>query len=254
MGHLVFLLEAETAVRQRIQFWLEQAGYSVQSFSTIRIVPEAEMTQPRLILCALKMPDGSGLELYRRLRKNPRLSATPLIFLFNPAVPDQYSMAFESGANGLLPNSVTSHDLIAYIRAVLNRQGAASAQPHDLLIDVAAMRISVRGEEVQVTSLEFRLIEYLSKHRGQVFTRDQLLDAVWGDTQFVTPRTVDACIRRIRKKIEPDPDVPTLLKTVRGTGYRVDAIGTWQLPANEDCECKTCKAAVTSNHRARRRA
>jgi DNA-binding response OmpR family regulator len=108
--------------------------------------------------------------------------------------------------------------------------------------------------EVPVTSLEFRLIEYLSKHRGQVFTRDQLLDAVWGDVQFVTPRSVDACIRRIRKKIEPNPDVPTFLKTVRGTGYRVDAVAVWQLPAKEVCDCKTCKAAITSHNSAQHRA
>lgn len=127
-------------------------------------------------------------------------------------------------------------------------------QPQDLVIDVPAMRLSVRGEEIEVTSLEFRLIEYLSKHRGQVFTRDQLLDAVWGDIQFVTPRSVDACIRRIRKKIEPTPNVPSFLKTVRGTGYRLDAVAVWQLRAKEVCDCKTCRGTITSLTSSRRRA
>jgi DNA-binding response OmpR family regulator len=110
----------------------------------------------------------------------------------------------------------------------------------DLVIDSLAMKLSVRGSEVVTTNLEFRLIEYLARHRGQVFTRDLLLDAVWGDMQFVTPRSVDACIRRIREKIEPDKARPTYLKTIRGVGYRLDAIAAWELAPNEGCRCLAC--------------
>jgi DNA-binding winged helix-turn-helix (wHTH) protein len=102
------------------------------------------------------------------------------------------------------------------------------------------MKLSVRGSDVPTTSLEFRLIEYLARHRGQVFTRDLLLDAVWGETQFVTPRSVDACIRRIREKIEPDRNTPTYLKTVRGVGYRLDAQTSWHFTSSEGCDCPAC--------------
>jgi two-component system phosphate regulon response regulator PhoB len=105
-------------------------------------------------------------------------------------------------------------------------------QPHhaedtDILIDRGAMKLCVRGAEVTTTSLEFRLVDYLALHPGRVFTRDVLLDAVWGEMQFVTPRSVDACIRRVRRKIEPDKARPTFLKTVRGVGYRFDAVAGW---------------------------
>ena len=113
-------------------------------------------------------------------------------------------------------------------------------QPADLVIDSLAMKLLVRGSEVPTTSLEFRLIEYLARHRGQVFTRDLLLDAVWGDMQFVTPRSVDACIRRIREKIEPDRASPTYLKTIRGVGYRLDAVAAWRFTPNDGCNCVAC--------------
>jgi DNA-binding response OmpR family regulator len=130
------------------------------------------------------------------------------------------------------------------VQAVLRRfapaNGRSRIEPADLVIDSLAMKVSVRGTEVPTTSLEFRLIEYLARHRGQVFTRDLLLDAVWGDMQFVTPRSVDACIRRIREKIEPDRTTPTYLKTIRGVGYRLDAVATWQLTPNDGCNCLAC--------------
>ena len=117
----------------------------------------------------------------------------------------------------------------------------------DLIIDSWAMKVCVRGSEVPTTSLEFRLIEYLARHRGQVFTRDLLLDAVWGDMQFVTPRSVDACIRRIREKIEPDRSKPTYVKTIRGVGYRLDAIAAWQSPSYDSCDCIPCTTTATAS-------
>jgi DNA-binding response OmpR family regulator len=153
-------------------------------------------------------------------------------------------------------------ELVARVQAVLRRFTApvvrAGTESADLIIDSLAMKLSVRGSEVPTTSLEFRLIEYLARHRGQVFTRDLLLDAVWGDMQFVTPRSVDACIRRIREKIEPNRASPTYLKTIRGVGYRLDAIAAWQLPVNDGCTCIACTTplgpskAVSSNERRRR--
>jgi DNA-binding response OmpR family regulator len=130
----------------------------------------------------------------------------------------------------------------ALLRRVTPVQHAPLDDVADLVIDSAAMKVLVRGKEVETTILEFRLIEYLARHRKQVFTRDLLLDAVWGDTQFVTPRSVDACIRRVREKIEPDRTHPTFLKTVRGIGYRLDAVASWQSASNNGCDCIACRA------------
>jgi len=115
-----------------------------------------------------------------------------------------------------------------------------------MVIDTWSMKLLVHGIEVPTTTLEFRLIEYLARHRGQVFTRDFLLDAVWGEMQFITPRSVDACIRRIREKIEPDRSKPALLKTVRGVGYRWDARTAWKSAETLNCDCHACRTQTTA--------
>jgi two-component system phosphate regulon response regulator PhoB len=92
----------------------------------------------------------------------------------------------------------------------------------DLNIDAGAMILKVRGEVIPTTATEFRLLEYLARNAGTVFSRDDLLDAVWRDTAFVTPRSVDVYVRRLREKIERDPENPAYLRTVRGAGYRFE--------------------------------
>lgn len=242
MKQLIFVVEDETEVRVLARQCLEEAGYAVRMFSTIHVVQEAENEHPCLMLVTMVMPDGNGLDLCHRVRENPALAKTPLVFLIPEEVEEHRALALESGADDCLVKPFSPRELVARVQAVLRRFGPARspAEAADLVIDSLAMKLSVRGNEVPTTSLEFRLIEYLARHRGQVFTRDLLLDAVWGDLQFVTPRSVDACIRRIREKIEPDRSSPTYLKTIRGVGYRLDAIAAWQLTPNERCDCLAC--------------
>ena len=106
------------------------------------------------------------------------------------------------------PADISNHELV---------------QAGDLEIDAASMTVRVQGRTVLTTVREFRLLEYLARHRGRVFTRDQLLDAVWRDGSFVTPRSIDVFVRRLREKIESDPRHPRYLKTLRGVGYRFEA-------------------------------
>src|SRR5262249_57500867 len=113
------------------------------------------------------------------------------------------------------------------VRTVLRGLGHTAAGAEvlrlgDLEIDVSSMTVQVSGRNVLTTVREFRLLEYLATHRGRVLTRDQLLDAVWKETPFVTPRSIDVYIRRLREKIEPDPRHPQYLKTLRGTAYRLE--------------------------------
>jgi DNA-binding response OmpR family regulator len=113
------------------------------------------------------------------------------------------------------------------VRAVLRRT-VPSEQPDvlnlgEIEIDASSMILKVGGQIVPTTAREFRLLHYLALHRARVFTRDQLLDAVWSAGCFVTPRSVDVYMRRLREKIEPDPENPSYLKTVRGIGYRFDS-------------------------------
>jgi len=210
----------------------------------VDVVEEAELTRPALLLIALLMPDGNGIHLCRRIRETSALSRIPVVFMLDEDSEEHRILALDSGGDDCVVKPFSPRELVARVQAVLRRQASAlrgvSGERADLVIDSSAMKLSVRGTEIPTTSLEFRLIEYLARHRGQVFTRDLLLDAVWGDMQFVTPRSVDACIRRIREKIEPDRTTPTYLKTVRGVGYRLDAVAAWQFTSSDGCDCIAC--------------
>src|SRR5579863_9748406 len=243
MKQLIFVVEDETEVCELARQCLEDAGYAVRTFSTVNVLLEAEDYRPCLMLITMVMPDGNGLDLCRRIRENRALSRTPLVFLIPEAAEEHRALALESGSDDCIVKPFSPRELVARVQAVLRRYvspAASRTEAADLVIDSLAMKVSVRGSEVATTSLEFRLIEYLARHRGQVFTRDLLLDAVWGDMQFVTPRSVDACIRRIREKIEPDRTSPTYLKTIRGVGYRLDAVPVWRSTPNESCDCAVC--------------
>src|SRR5579863_892009 len=248
MKQLIFVVEDENEVCELAQQCLEDAGYVVRTFSTANVIREVEEKRPSLLLLTMMMPDGNGLDLCRCIRENHTLARTPIVFLIPEAAEEHRAFALESGGDDCIVKPFSPRELVARVQAVLRRFAPATVrsrtQSADLVIDSLAMKLSVRGSEVPTTSLEFRLIEYLARHRGQVFTRDLLLDAVWGDMQFVTPRSVDACIRRIRGKIEPDRASPTYLKTIRGVGYRLDAMTTWHITPSEGCDCIACTSAV----------
>jgi DNA-binding response OmpR family regulator len=260
MKQLIFVVEDEGEVRERARKCLEGAGYVVRTFSTANVIQEAEDDRPSLMLITMVMPDGNGLDLCRRIRENHILARTPLVFLIPEAAEEHRALALESGGDDCIVKPFSPRELVARVQAVLRRftppASRSRMESADLVIDSLAMKLSVRGSEVQTTSLEFRLIEYLARHRGQVFTRDLLLDAVWGDMQFVTPRSVDACIRRIREKIEPDRASPSYLKTIRGVGYRLDAVAAWRFTSTDGCNCIACTTPLGSSrlaHAAERR-
>src|SRR5208337_968568 len=244
MSQLIFLVERDLETTYVARQSLEQAGYQVRSFQTVDILAEAQHDLPVLLLVALMMPDGNGVQLCRAFRANPLLSHTPVVFLLEEDSEEHRILALDSGGDDCIVKPFSPRELVARVQAVLRRLAprwhGVRKEPPELAIDSSAMKLSVRGSDVSTTSLEFRLIEYLARHCGQVFTRDLLLDAVWGETQFVTPRSVDACIRRIREKIEPDRAAPTYLKTVRGVGYRLDAEASWHFTSSEGCDCPAC--------------
>jgi DNA-binding response OmpR family regulator len=242
VGKLIFVVDSQIEVCRLARESLEAAGYIVHIVSPGDVVSEARIKQPSLVLISLT--ESAGLELCRRLHEDALLRRTALVFLLQSGVEEQCIVALECGADDCIEQPFSPRELVARIQAVLRRSAQAGLGTHtdtaDVVIDSWAMKLFVHGNEVTITTLEFRLIEYLARHRGQVFTRDVLLDAVWGDMQFITPRSVDACIRRIRKKIEPDRKKPTLLKTIRGVGYRLDANTVWQSTADKACDCPAC--------------
>ena len=233
LNQTIVVLEDDAEIRRLIQYRLESAGYSVRMYpSPANLLAEAERQRPALFLLDIMVPGGSGLDVCRQLRRSNTLGSVPVIFLTARASEDDRVLGLELGADDYIVKPFAVRELLARVRAVLRRTEAPGEATsgvltvEDLQIDSGSMQVKVRGELITTTTTEFRLLEYLARHPGRVFSRDQLLDAVWGDSRFVTPRSVDVYVRRLREKIEAEPEMPRFLKTLRGAGYRFD------VPAN----------------------
>lgn len=227
LNQTVFVLEDDTDISRLIQHHLETTGFAVRPFTTpVNLVSDAERQPPALFLLDIMVPGGDGLDVCRRLRAHPALSTTPIIFLTARAGENDRVLGLELGADDYITKPFSTRELLARVKAVLRRFERPSSPSvitfDDVVIDANAMQLKVRGALTTTTATEFRLLDYLARHPGRVFSRDHLLDAVWGDARFVTPRSVDVYVRRIREKIEIDAEDPRYLKTVRGAGYRFE--------------------------------
>ncbi len=227
MSASVFVLEDDTDIARLVEHHLQAAGYVPRLFATpAQLIPEAERQSPALFLLDIMVPGGDGLDVCRKLRANAQLSTVPIIFMTAKASENDRVLGLELGADDYVTKPFAPRELVARVKAVLRRferpTGPLLIQFEDVIIDAGAMQLKVRGELTTTTATEFRLLDYLARHPGRVFSRDHLLDAVWGDARFVTPRSVDVYVRRIREKIEVDPENPRYLKTVRGAGYRFE--------------------------------
>lgn len=224
----IFVVEDDSDIARLVRHHLEGAGYGVRAFATIPpVMMEAEKSRPALFLLDIMVPGGDGLELCRRIRGSEALAATPIIFLTAKTAEADRVLGLELGADDYVTKPFSPRELVARVKAVLRRfdppLAPAVHEVGDIRIDSGAGTLTVRGELVSTTATEFRLLDYLARHAGRVFSRDQLLDAVWRDTAFVTRRSVDVYIRRLREKIERDPENPHYLRTLRGMGYRFEA-------------------------------
>ncbi len=181
---LIYVVEDDPDVSQLIEHNLRTAGYEVSTFlSGAPVVPMATRMQPALFLLDIMLPGISGFDLCRQIRQHEQLAKTPIIFLSARTQEPDRLQAFDVGGDRYITKPFSPRELIARIRNVLRvlpeAPNAETIQVGDLEIDVASMSVRVRGRNVLTTVREFRLLEYLARHRGRVFTRDQLLDAVW---------------------------------------------------------------------------
>ena len=230
MNPTVFVLEDDSDISRLVQYHLEKAGFAVRVFATGRaLLAEAEATRPSLFLLDVMVPDGSGFDVCQRVRQRAALSSVPIIFLTARAGENDRVKGLELGGDDYITKPFATRELVARVRAVLRRTERTTEAEEEQVLEIGAlsinsgaMQLRVHGELIPVTSTEFRLLDYLARHPGRMFSRDQLLDAVWGDARFVTPRSVDVYVRRLREKIEDDPEAPRYLKTMRGAGYRFD--------------------------------
>ena len=226
---VIFVVEDDEDIARLISHNVRAAGFDVQSFvSGGSLLAEALRQLPTLFLLDVMLPGADGFQLCRQIRQTPALSSIPIIFLTAKTSEADRVKGLELGADDYIIKPFSPRELIARIRTVLRGIGHSAAEAEVLRlgaleIDVSWMTVQVAGQNVMTTVREFRLLEYLAAHRGRVLTREQLLEAVWKETPFVTPRSIDVYIRRLREKIEPDPRQPQYLKTLRGIGYRFEA-------------------------------
>jgi two-component system phosphate regulon response regulator PhoB len=224
---LIFVVEDEADIARLISYNLSNAGFNTRWFpDTLQVLHEALEQVPALFLLDVLIPGGDGFDLCRRIRANTALAHTRIIFLTAKTGESDRVKGLELGGDDYLTKPFSPRELVARVRAVL-RRSSHPTEPATLSfgaveIDAWSMTVKVGGKLVPTTAREFRLLDYLARHPARVFTRDQILDAVWRDDAYVTPRSVDVYVRRLREKIEAHPDQPQHLRTVRGIGYRFD--------------------------------
>jgi two-component system phosphate regulon response regulator PhoB len=224
----IALLEDDPDIAGLIRHHLEGSGYRVRHWSSAHeVLPQSKLRPPALFLLDILVPGGNGMDLCRALRSTPKLAGVPVIFVTAKGSESDRVAGLELGADDYITKPFSPHELVARVRAVLRRferpLAAGPVRIGEIELDPEAMTLRVRGKEVATTATEFRLLEYFMRHAGRVFNRDQILDAVWRETAFVTPRSVDVYVRRLREKIESNPEEPRYLRTMRGAGYRFEA-------------------------------
>jgi two-component system phosphate regulon response regulator PhoB len=223
----IIVLEDDADIGNLVRHHLQLAGFNVRiCASGDQVLPLARKQPPVLFLLDIMVPGGSGYEVCRQIRESRDLARVPIIFLTAKASEEDRVRGLDLGADDYITKPFGTRELTARVRAVLRRFEqplTTTITTPDFELQGDSMTLTVRGKPTDVTATEFRLLHFLASHPGRVFTRDNVLDAVWRDTSFVTQRSVDVYIRRLREKIEQDPEDPRYLKTVRGAGYKFEA-------------------------------
>ena len=227
MPKRIAIVEDETELASLLEYNLTRHGFETEILGCSKGTLNAlEGLTPDLILLDIMLPDLDGFELCRQIRKSQALARTPILFLTARSDEVDRVLGLEIGGDDYMTKPFSPRELVARVKAHLRRE-ELDAEP--LVLDVgpfkldrSARRVFHRERQLELTSTEFNLLEFFLTHPGRAYSRDQLLESVWGEQRFVTPRTVDVHIRRLREQIEEQPDNPRHLTTVRGFGYRFE--------------------------------
>jgi len=224
----ILVVDDEPDIVELVSYNLKKEGFSVSSASDgEEALGKIRKGKFDLVVLDLMLPGIQGMELCRILRNNPETERLPVIMLTAKGEATDKVIGLEVGADDYLAKPFSPRELIARIKAVLRRSAGKPAgekivRIRDLVINRETYTVLKNNSPLTLSSTEFRLLLYLVERKGRVFSRDQLLDAVWKNESYVEPRTVDVHIRRLRTQIEDDPANPVYIKTRRGIGYFVD--------------------------------
>ena len=219
----LLLFEDDLDLFQLLKYNLERSGFQFSGANTGKGAVELCLRErPDLILLDIMLPDSSGLEICARLRNHTLVAGTPIIFLTARAAEADRVMGLELGADDYMVKPFSIRELIARVKVQLRpaeEAGAAVLKSGMLVLDRNRCQVTYSGNPILLTATEFRLLEYLMNRPGTVFSREQLLNAVWGSARSVIDRTVDVYILRLRKKLEAGPPKHQFISSVRGFGY-----------------------------------
>jgi DNA-binding response OmpR family regulator len=227
MPKRIAIVEDEAELASLIEYNLSRSGYQTRvlggSEGTLRSL---EQFKPDLIVLDVMLPEVDGFEICRQVRRSATLGRTPVLFLTARSDEVDRVLGLEIGGDDYITKPFSPRELLARIKAHLRRE-EMDAMPGVVeagvfRVDSTARRVFLEGRELELTSTEYNLLEFFLLHPGRAYSREQLLEAVWGEQRYVTPRTVDVHIRRLRERIEHQPDQPRYLTTVRGFGYRFE--------------------------------
>jgi len=226
--NLILVVEDEASVAEVVSLYLKRAGYHAQIASDGRQAMSLfESRKPDLVILDLMLPEMDGLSLTRWLRDR---SNVPIIMLTARREEIDRITGLEMGADDYVVKPFSPQELVSRVRAVMRRLGREQAETEpernlafdELSINPRSRVVTIKEMPIELTVKEFDMLYLLAQHPKQVFTREQLLERVWGGAQYIDPGTVTVHVRRLREKIEVDPSKPTRLLTVWGVGYKFE--------------------------------
>ena len=226
-SHKILIVEDERPIREMIAFHLSRAGFDTLEAEDCREARQLLTDErPALALIDWMLPDMSGLELTRLLKRDNEFEDLAVIMLTARADEHDKVTGLEGGADDYVTKPFSPRELVARIQAVLRRSGSGESDVFvagDIELDAAAHRVTVNSQEIHLGPTEYRLLKYLMTHADRVYSRNQLLDRVWGANVYVEERTVDVHVRRLRKALT-EHGVERYIQTVRGAGYRFSVL------------------------------
>lgn len=228
MKEKILIVEDEKEIADLITYNLKKENFDVSiAFDGEQALEKLRNEIFDIVILDLMLPKLNGLEICKIIRNNPKMHKTGILIVTAKTEEVDRILGLEMGADDYITKPFSPRELIARVKAVLRRLKTDSSEQliriKDLLIDKEKYLVTVRGNPVKLTATEFKLLVFLAERPNKIFTRDHLLDTVWGQDIYVDPRTVDVHIRRLRMKIEEDPENPQYIKTLRGVGYFLES-------------------------------
>lgn len=222
MAKKILIVEDERAIREMVSLFLSQHQYEVLEAEDYQSAVNKLNEQPKLILLDWMLPGRSGIQFIQYLKKHEETAQIPIIMLTARSSEDDCITCLNTGADDYVTKPFSPKVLLARIEAVWRRmyeQNSQFIQIDDLMLDINAERIFHKQQEISLSSTEFKLLHFFMKNPEKVYSREQLLNRIWGDDLEIEERTVDSYIRRLRRNLEPC-HCEGYIQTVRGSGYR----------------------------------